>query len=130
MTQSGLISIQSHSYDMHHAFQFDDPFRQGTLMMDGESEQEYLDLFRQDNAMMEDLLAAYGDVFAFSYPYGRVSTIASILLRELGYQITFGFGAPGASTLIKGMPQSLLELGRYNMTEDISGERMIRIINQ
>ena len=129
MAQSGLISIQSHSYDMHHAFQFDDPFRQGTLMMDGESEQDYLSLFRRDHKMMSDLLESYGDVVAFSYPYGRVSTIASILLRELGYQITF-HGNPGVSTLIKGMPQSLLELRRYYMTEDISGERMIRIISQ
>ena len=128
MVQSGLISIQSHSFDMHHLIDYDDPYRSGILMMDGEGEQEYIEALKNDHAMMRDLLKDIGEIYAFAYPYGRISPISSILLNELGIQMTFSTN-PGINTLIKGLPQSLLELKRFDMDDSISSEDLIGLIS-
>jgi len=128
MAKSGLVTIQSHSFDLHHAVEYDVPFRQGVLIMDGESEQDYIDLFRNDYALMQELLKDFGDVYAFSYPYGRISVMSSILLRELGVQMTFSVNE-GINTLVKGLPQSLLELKRFSITDDIAGDKLLRMIS-
>ena len=130
MVESGLISVQSHSFDMHYVdgYDYDYPFRQGVLQLDDESEEDYIEMFRNDFALMQELLEDIGDVFAFSYPYGRISLISSILLNELGIQVTFSV-EPGVNTLVKGLPQSLLELRRNNMTDEITGEDLVKMFS-
>jgi peptidoglycan/xylan/chitin deacetylase (PgdA/CDA1 family) len=128
MVRSGLISIQSHSYDLHNVERFDDPFRQGVLRMTGESEQDYINAFRNDCLLMQELLKDEGEVFAFTYPYGKIDILSAILLHEAGIRITFSI-EPGMNTLIKGLPQSLLELKRFNMTDEISGEDLLKMIS-
>ena len=127
MVRSGLISIQSHSFDLHHVEPFDDPFRHGVLRMEDESEQDYIGIIRNDHALMRDLLSDTGELFAISYPYGRFDIFSSILLSELGFQMTFSI-QPGVNTLIKGLPQSLLELKRFNITDEITGEGLVDLI--
>jgi len=128
MVRSGVMSIQSHSYNMHLLQGYDEPFREGVSMLDGESEQDYIEMFRNDYAEMRELLRDVGDVYAFSYPYGVVTQIGAIELRELGTQMTFA-GDGRSNTLIKGLPQSLLELKRLNMSDGITGEKLISLIS-
>ncbi|MCL2047011.1 MAG: polysaccharide deacetylase family protein [Oscillospiraceae bacterium] len=127
MVNSGLISIQSHSYDMHNVEEDDDPFRDGVLQFSYESDDEYLDMFRKDHALMEALLQEYGSIVAFAYPYGRISTISAVLLNELGVKLTFSVD-PGINTIIKGLPQSLFALKRFNMDDDVSPEDLLEMI--
>ena len=128
MARSGLISIQSHSFDMHNDERFDDPFRSGVLQLDGESEPQYIDMFRNDHTLMRELLKDVNHVFAFSYPYGKINELSAILLLELGIQMTFST-EPGINTLIRGLPQSLLELKRLNMNDNVTAEDLIRLIS-
>ena len=126
MSRSGLISIQSHSYDMHNAEGYDDPVRDGALRMPGEAESAYVGAFKADDAMMKALLSDFGDVFAFSYPYGRADEFSAVLLRELGYKMTF-VTAEGMNALVKGLPQSLLELKRFSIGDGVSGDDLVRL---
>ena len=128
MARSGLISIQSHSFDMHQVERFDYPLRHGVLRMDGESERSYMETFRNDHALMQELLEEIsGDVFAFSFPFGHIDLLSSLLLREQGVQITFSV-IPGVNTLVRGRPQTLLELTRFNMDDSISGEDLVNLL--
>jgi len=103
--------------------------RNGVLRMDGESEADYIKMFKNDHAHMTDIINnELGiDLSAFSYPYGEVDVFSSILLRELGIDITFSI-EPGMNTLVKGLPQSLLELKRFNMTNETTGMDLITMI--
>jgi peptidoglycan/xylan/chitin deacetylase (PgdA/CDA1 family) len=129
MIRSGLITIQSHSFDMHWAPQNGPTQRQGVLRMDGESEQDYIDAFRGDFAEMSDLLAGSigTGVYAFSYPHGLIDLHSSILLRELNAAITFT-SQPGMNTLIRGLPQSLYELGRFEAGAGKTGDDILNMI--
>ena len=130
MTQSGLISIQSHSYDMHDSERFDSHIRKGILRMEGESEKEYIAAFRNDHARMKALLmeSIGEDVYAASYPYGAIDMFSAILMREQNVLITFSI-EPGMNTLIKGLPQSLYELRRFTITNDMTGDDLIGLIS-
>ena len=127
MVQSGVISIQSHSFDLHNVEEYDEHFRDGVLMMDGESEEEYLSIFKNDHGKMVELLDDIGEVIAFAYPYGRINRISAIALNELGVKMTFSID-PGMNTIIKGLPQSLLELKRFNMDDKVTGDEMLEMI--
>jgi peptidoglycan/xylan/chitin deacetylase (PgdA/CDA1 family) len=113
MVDSGLVSIQSHSYDMHNAEGYDDPLRMGVLRFEGESEEEYVGLFRADfarsRAVLED--ASGESVVAFAYPYGLSDTLSAVLLRQMGVRLTFST-EPGVNVIVKGLPQSLYMLKR------------------
>jgi peptidoglycan/xylan/chitin deacetylase (PgdA/CDA1 family) len=114
MVDSGLISIQSHSYDLHNAEGYDDPLRLGVLRFERESEEEYIALFRDDfERSRAGLEAATGEsVVAFAYPYGLSDTLSAVLLRQMGVKLTFST-VPGVNVLVKGLPQSLYMLKRY-----------------
>lgn len=114
MTASGLISVQSHSYDMHQAEGYDDPLRPGVLRLEGESEDDYIALLRADfTRSRAELEAVSGEsVSAFAYPYGYSDKLSEVLLRQLGVKATFSI-EPGVNVLVKGLPQSLYNLKRF-----------------
>ncbi|MCL2153117.1 MAG: polysaccharide deacetylase family protein, partial [Oscillospiraceae bacterium] len=126
MVDSGLISIQSHTYDLHQVEERDDPFRKGVLRMDGESEEAYLAVLREDHRHFTELLAKTTgeELFALSYPYSQTSIFSSIAMREMGISMTFSLNH-GVAELIKGLPQSLLELERINVEWGTSGEQLL-----
>jgi len=128
MSRSGVISIQSHTYDMHQNGRYDYPLRDGVLRMEGETEAEYVEAFKHDFALMSKLLSESAEerLFAFSYPYGSYDIYSSILLREAGVSVTLST-RQGLSTLIKGLPQSLYELKRFSAVEAMTGEDIVNL---
>jgi len=129
MRRSGLISIQSQSYGMNRAGRSDQALRDNALQAEGESEEEYILAFRNDFALMADLIRASTgeELFAFAYPNGLIDRNSATLLREEGVHVTFSTEA-GINTLIKGLPQSLYELKRYDVTDMMTGSDVLRII--
>jgi len=130
MTRSGLITIQSRSFDMFGAGNEENTERRGVLRMSEEPEEDYLAALRADFALMSDLLrvsAGEDNLYAFAYPYGDASRFSAIALIEQGVRVTFTM-RPGASTLIKGLPQSLLGLKRFTVTGDMSGGDLLGLI--
>ncbi|MDR1588732.1 MAG: polysaccharide deacetylase family protein [Oscillospiraceae bacterium] len=114
MADSGLISIQSHSYDMHQVEGRDDPPRPGVLRFADESEEEYIAVLRGDYARSRaEIEAATGEsVVAFAYPFGLSDKLSAVLLRQMGVKLTFST-EPGVNEIVKGLPQSLYNLRRH-----------------
>ncbi|NMA34135.1 MAG: polysaccharide deacetylase family protein [Clostridiaceae bacterium] len=126
MMKSGLIDIQSHSYDMHNSETLDSDYRQGVYMKTGESEGEYIAAFRSDFERSRKEIEANTNskVIAYAYPNGFYTTLSEVLLSEMGVKITLTV-EEGMNTVIKGLPQSLRAMKRYRVAEDISGSELV-----
>lgn len=132
MAASGVISFGSHGYDLHEVEGRDPaPIRQGLLQREDESEEEYAAFLREDcrkfNALMEPVLGGPAEVLA--YPYGLYSTLGKIVLREMGICATVTT-QPGTNTIIKGIPQSLFDLKRYNVDGAVTAEKLLEALCQ
>lgn len=129
MIDSGTISIQSHTYDMHQWEPFEEgTFREGILPLEGESEQEYIQAFTQDltRSRTEIQENTTETVTALAYPGGRSTQLAQVLCGQLGLKATMTT-EPRVNTLVKGLPQCLYGLGRFSV-DDISGEALLELI--
>ena len=133
MVASGVISIQSHTYDMHQwaPYEDSDQPRENILALEGESEEDYRSLLSADCQKIRQVIQeGMGEarVHAMAYPSGQFDTLSQVTLLENGFDITFTTQV-GSNTLIKGQPQSLLGLHRYNMNESVSVEQMLEWVS-
>ncbi len=129
MAESGVISIQSHTYDMHQSAQLDAaPARTSAVPLEGESEEDYMAAFLTDmEQSMAEIRAGVGEpVTALAYPNGDYTTLSQALCAKLGLKATFTTEAR-TNVLIKGLPQCLYGLGRYNV-EEISGAALLELL--
>ena len=131
MTASGLISIQSHTYDMHQwpPYETDSAVRENILQLPGESEESYVQALTEDftrsRALLEEATGRPVDVLA--YPAGQYSMLAQVTLQSLGVHVTLSTN-PGVNTVVKGLPQTLYAMLRFGITEDISPEALLDMI--
>lgn len=130
MISSGIFDIQSHSYDMHQVDKLDDGIiRAGITQLEDESDEDYVSALRADCAAMDELFVeTFGRrAEVFAYPYGFKSSMGSIILRENGIFATVTTERKSAH-LVQGLPQSLFEMGRYFVTDELSGEALLELI--
>jgi len=130
MVESGVISIQSHSYDMHQHEPYETgPFRKGVLRIEGESEEEYVEAFRLDFGRAADQIEAMlgARPIAFSYPFGISNDMTDGLLREMGICVTLTI-VKGLNKVTIGSPDSLLSLNRFNVPGDMTPEELLDMI--
>ena len=131
MTASGLISIQSHTYDMHQwpPYETGSAVRENILQLSSESEEAYVQALTEDftrsRALLEDATGRPVDVLA--YPAGQYSTLAQVTLQSLGVHVTLSTN-PGINTVVKGLPQTLYAMLRFGITEDVSPEALLDMI--
>ncbi len=126
MEKSGLITVGSHGYNIHEVAGRDpEPLRVGILQKEGESEEDYLAFLQQDQQTMEGLLGDSAKILA--YPFGACSELSEVALAQMGVYMTFTTEAR-INTLVKGLPQSLRQLGRFRVTEEQSGEDLLAMI--
>lgn len=131
MTASGLISIQSHTYDMHQwpPYETGSAVRENILQLSSESEEAYVQAltadFTRSRALLEDATGRPVDVLA--YPAGQYSTLAQVTLQSLGVHVTLSTN-PGVNTVVKGLPQTLYAMLRFGITEDVSPEALLNMI--
>ncbi len=132
MTDSGLISIQSHTYDMHQWPPYEDgsaAVRENILPLAGESEEAYVQALTEDftksRAQLEDATGQPVDVLA--YPAGQYSTLAQVTLQELDVHVTLSTN-PGVNTVVKGLPQTLYAMLRFGITDDITPAALLALI--
>ena len=156
MIVSGLISIQSHTYDMHQWAPYEvdekgtrmDNIRENILKLETESEVEYREVLKSDiekmnqemnnnlysdfyydfsgdilksayeNQIDNKLLDERNSMVALAYPSGKRDTLADVILKENGIKATVTI-EEGINEIIKGLPQSLIGLKRFNMDESI-----------
>lgn len=131
MTASGLISIQSHTYDMHQwpPYETGSAVRENILQLSSESEEAYVQALTEDftrsRALLEDATGRPVDVLA--YPAGQYSTLTQVTLQSLGVHVTLSTN-PGVNTVVKGLPQTLYAMLRFGITEDVSPEALLNMI--
>ena len=120
MISSGLIDIQSHTYDFHEWAEYESKelVRTDLLKSDNETESAYIEALREDCTKQRNLFEdnlGYAPI-ALSYPSGKHETLSDVILIEEGIKITFTIEEEN-NKIIKGLPQSLIALNRYNMDE-------------
>lgn len=129
MISSGLVSIQSHSFDMHQVKKLDDPisFRKGVLQRDDEGDADYARAFKEDyeksKKVIENLCGQESVVF--SYPYGLFNQKTEAWLSESGIKITLTIEEKTKNKVEIGNMESLKLLGRYSIGETYSAEKLL-----
>ena len=128
MVDSGVISIQSHTYDMHQWAPYESgQARENILRWERESEDAYRQVLSQDCGLIREAITqgtGEDQVHVLAYPNGQLDPLAQVTLLENGFDILFTTQA-SCNTLLKGQTQSLLGLGRYNMNQAVSVEQTL-----
>ena len=127
MLDSGLIEIQSHTYDMHQSAALESgPARENMQPLDGETEAEFIEAMRadfdQNRALLEDVTGSAP--FALAYPEGVYSDLTQAVAVESGIAITLT-SDPGVNTLVRGLPQSLLGLKRWRVNDGTDTRQLL-----
>ena len=121
MVDSGLISVQSHTFDMHQWPPFEDgnaQVRETLLPFDGEADADYEAAVEADFAESRELLESITGqpVNTLAFPEGAYVTLTQDALRSAGAELTFTT-VRAVNTVVKGLPQSLCAMPRFGMTE-------------
>lgn len=126
MEASGLISIQSHGYNIHEQRDLDpEPLRQGILRREGETEEDYLAFLHEDCARMIALLGK--TPWVLSYPKGLFDDLSDTVLREEGIRITLTT-RPEMNTLRRGDPECLWRMSRFGCDDRMTAEELMELL--
>jgi peptidoglycan/xylan/chitin deacetylase (PgdA/CDA1 family) len=126
MEASGLIEVESHGYDIHEVEGRDtSPIRVGVLQRDDESEEDYVAFLQKDCQQMAQALSTSIGVLA--YPYGQYSELSEVVLSQAGIYATVTTEAR-TNTVVQGLPQSLHQMGRYRVTDDMTAEDLLALL--
>ena len=132
MLSSGLIDIQSHTYDMHQSGGLEDTEhpRESVTTLPNESKSEYIEAIIDDyNSFKSEVANKIGnDIICVSYPHGTYTKISEKTYADLGIKVTLSTEYKGKNTLIKGLSQSLRAMYRYTVNESMSAENLIKMI--
>lgn len=133
MVESGLISVQTHTYDFHQWGPYEpegSAVRSNVLPLEGESEQDYIDAFLADlTQARQELEAQTGEAcFALAYPEGQSTKLSWMVAAKAGIEVTFST-QPAVSTVVKGLPQSLLCLQRFGV-DDVTADELLDMLAQ
>ena len=131
MLDSGLISIGSHTYDLHQSPTLDAaPVRETVGILPGESQADYAAVFSADLAqsMCGIEQNTTQTVTALAYPEGVYTVLSQILCREAGLTATFSTEAQ-TNTLVRGLGQCLYAMGRYSVSP-CSGAALLAQLEQ
>lgn len=134
MVASGLISVQSHTYDMHQWPPFEDgnaQVRETLLPFDGEADADYEAAVEADFAESRELLESITGqpVNALAFPEGAYVTLTQDALRSAGAELTFTT-VRAVNTVVKGLPQSLCAMPRFGMTESADMTALVAELEQ
>ena len=111
MSESGLVEIQNHTYDLHSV----QDSRKGAGRMVGETDEQYRSRLSRDVIKMQELLLLHCDILpnTFTYPYGEISEGSDEILKNLGFEATLGCYEKTNWISSNGDETQLFQLGRY-----------------
>ncbi|MDY2719699.1 MAG: polysaccharide deacetylase family protein [Candidatus Faecousia sp.] len=129
MMDSGLIEVQSHTYDMHQYADYEtsSTVRYSAAQLPEESEQDYVAALTED---LQTFRRNYEEntgrsVYALAYPHGDFTTLSEVLIHDSGISVTFCIETSQRNTLVKGLPQSLYALCRLDVNETLSDDALL-----
>ncbi|MBQ8298552.1 MAG: polysaccharide deacetylase family protein [Clostridia bacterium] len=132
MEESGLISIISHTYDMHQSelLESGDEIRISIGKLQNETEEEYERFLKKDfekiSSMIRENLGK--ETIAVAYPRGVSDDVANKIFKEAGVKITLAT-TNGINKIEKGNLDSMYKLNRYTIGEHISCEELMRLLD-
>lgn len=131
MIDSGAISIQPHTYNMHQYLPLEPPGgRVGCTQREGETEVDYRQALTQDFTTAAEQLKDNTTETAtvLSYPFGLYSESSEAISAQLGFQISLTTHMEQAH-LVKGDMNSLRLLGRFSI-DDCTPEELFQMIDK
>ena len=127
--EKGIMEVQSHIYDMYHLAKDGFSDRDGVLPYQGEDEAAYRVALTEDILKSKDRL--YSDIgentYALAFPYGFNSSVAVEEFSRNGVYLTLTVNR-GGNRVAVGNWDSIQCMNRLNVTEDLSGEELVRYI--
>ncbi len=121
MQTSGLVEIQNHSWDLHRT-----SGRLGAMQIAGESNADYAEAVGSDiqkaQNMIFDMLGVSPQ--CFTYPFGAYNAQGEALIKELGFVCSLSC-TQKTSTVVRGNPESLYNLGRFLRDNSHSAELIL-----
>ncbi len=135
MLASGLISIESHTYDMHQWAPFEPEgaeVRGNLLPLESDTEASYIAAVTEDARLLAETFSSLGipasNVLAF--PNGAGVLLTDVLARACGFQVTLTIDSTRVNTLVQGLPQSLIDLGRLTIDGTTTDEDILAYLAQ
>lgn len=134
MVDSGVVDIQSHTYDMHQwaPYETGDTIRENLMPLENETDEAYIDAVTADAEkqarLFADLDLEKSTVLAF--PNGKYTAATDVALKACGYQVTLTTDSNRTNTLVCGLSQSLIDLGRLNISGDTTDEELLAYCSQ
>lgn len=122
MSESGLIEIQNHTYNLHES----NKGRIGTKKKKSESIADYEEVLRDDiGKLQEKITETIGFTpNTFTYPYGAVSKESVDILKSMGFKATLE--TCGGVNVITKDPDSLFELKRNDRPHGMSTSAFLK----
>lgn len=120
MSDSGLVEIQNHTYNMHSS---KNP-RIGCTKKFCESEETYKQKLSEDISKSQELIEKHTGKkpTAFFYPFGACSKCSEKIIRSLGFKATFL--CESRVNKISKNPESLFRLGRFIRPPDVPTKKI------
>ena len=124
--EKGIIDVQSHTFDMHQLASYGYSGRDGVLRLEGESDEDYRQALLSDTEAFRQRRGnrVGTELLALAYPFGYYDMEADKIMREAGYQLTVTIDER-INRLRSGDEECLRMLGRFNVTDHISGEALV-----
>lgn len=133
MIESGVIDVQSHTYDMHQwaPVETGDQVRETIVPLDGESGADYVaalnaDIERYAEIARQELGGAF---LSLAYPKGQYTALTEVLVHQAGIPVTMSTRTDSRNVLVRGLPQSLYALCRWYVTEETTQEELLAVLN-
>ena len=126
--EKGVLDFQSHTFNMHLLVRDGFSSRDGMLRMPGESAGDYRQALLSDGAKARQRREEDGlptALNALAFPFGYYDVELDGILREAGYAATFTIDER-LNRLLPGHPESLRMMGRINVTDFMSGEKLVK----
>ena len=126
MSDSGVIEIDNHTYNMHNKRSFYKNIRSGVMKMFNEDVDQYTKAIQMDLGELQDRISLYTGKTpqVFTYPYGAHSKLSESIIRGMGFKVTLS-AASGINRLT-GNPNELYLMKRYIRPHGINSIRFFQ----
>lgn len=65
-----------------------------------------------------------------AFPEGAHTTLTDVVLRECGYKVTLTTDKSRVNTVVVGLPQTLIDLGRMTVLPGMTDEQLLQYLNE
>ena len=131
LCDSGVLEIQSHTFDLHQLDRYGISGRNGVLPLPGEPEEDYRRVLAEDFRKEQALFAGHlgTAVTALAYPFGLCCDGAEEVFSGLGVRVTFTT-TPGINRIRRNAPETLHRLCRYTITDRMAAGDLLWLLKK